>query len=40
MIVSRGIGASTLPFRTFSSPEVVVCNIGNLEEGTQGPRVE
>ncbi|MBA3968936.1 MAG: metallophosphoesterase family protein [Gemmatimonadetes bacterium] len=31
MIVSRGIGASTLPFRAFSTPEVMVCHLGDLE---------
>ncbi len=31
LIVSRGVGASGLPFRAFSKPEVVICNLGTGE---------
>lgn len=31
LIVSRGIGAVGLPFRAFSKPEVVICNLGRGE---------
>lgn len=31
LIVSRGIGAVGLPFRAFSTPEVVICDMGRRE---------